>query len=194
MKKLIYALAVAISIQLVHAEDLSFAFEGDAQQRQRLASLQGAATPPEWHLTRWENSPALSKDALKGKIIVLDFWATWCGPCIASIPHNNEILKKYKDDVVFIGVCHPEGSENMKGVIQTQGIKYPVAVDADGKTIKAYRVNGYPDYYIVDRDGSLVVADCSNSKVEQVLSKLLKKPVTQASEAIGAKTAPQPQR
>jgi cytochrome c biogenesis protein CcmG/thiol:disulfide interchange protein DsbE len=48
-------------------------------------------------------------------------------------------------------------------------------VDKDGETIEAYKVDGYPDYFIIDRDGTLAVADCANDKVEAVLEKLLQK-------------------
>lgn len=157
------------------AEDLSFAYEGDAAKRSRLASIQGAKQPPAWHLEAWMNSEALTLERLEGKIVVLDFWATWCGPCLRAIPHANAIHQKYGEEVVFIGVCHPRGSEEMKATVEEKGIQYPVAIDPDGKTIKAYGVNGYPDYYIIDRDGTLVVADCANSQVEKVIERLLAK-------------------
>ncbi|MEM7792147.1 MAG: TlpA disulfide reductase family protein [Verrucomicrobiota bacterium] len=175
MKTVLILLIIISTIQLSYAQDFSFSFEGDAAKRERLTSLQDNASPPEWKLSGWQNSSPLSLEELKGKIIVLDFWATWCGPCIASIPHTNQIHEKYKNDVVIIGVCHPKGSEKMNDVAKEYSISYPIAVDKSGDTIRTYKVNGYPDYYIFDRTGKLVVADCSNSKVDEVLTKLINK-------------------
>jgi thiol-disulfide isomerase/thioredoxin len=129
---------------------------------------------PALQVTGWLNGKPVTLASLKGKIVVLDFWATWCGPCIASIPHNNELAAKYKDQgVVFIGVCHPRGVEKMAETVRQHGLKYPTAKDPRGATIKAYGVNSYPDYYIIDQKGILRVADCQNDKVEEVIGKLL---------------------
>ena len=167
--------ALLMSVSIVQATDLSFAFEGSEKQRERLSELQGSSELPALSVTNWVNSAELKIADLKGKIVILDFWATWCGPCIRSIPHANKIHEKYKDDVVFIGVCHPRGSEKMKDMVASKGIKYPVAIDPDSKTINAYKVNGYPDYYIIGKDGKLLVADCKNGSVDAVLEKLLAK-------------------
>lgn len=161
-------------IQSVTAQDLSFALEDDESQRSRLKDLQGSKSPPALSLSGWQNSQELTLEKLKGKIVILDFWATWCGPCIASIPHNNEIFERYKKDVVLIGICHPEGSDRMNDVVKSRSIKYPVAIDTNGSTIGSYKVNGYPDYYVLDKSGTLVAADCANTKVVDVIDALLK--------------------
>lgn len=156
------------------ADDFDAFREGSAEQRGRLAKIEGK-TAPDFKLADWIGSDPKTLADLKGKIVVLDFWATWCGPCIASIPKNNELAAKYADDVVFIGVCHPRGAEKMAATVKNKGIKYPVAADPDGKAGNAYKVNGYPDYYIIGRDGKLLVADCANSKVGDVLKVLVGK-------------------
>jgi hypothetical protein len=69
----------------------------------------------------------------------------------------------------------------MKDTVTAKGIKYLVAADVDEKTVKAYKVNGYPDYYFIDRAGNLRIADCKNASVEDAIQALLAEGEAQAS-------------
>ena len=173
MKRLLFLLTLALAGSSVADSDFKAFREGDAALRSRLEGLEGNPAP-ELKVTSWINSEATTLEKLKGKVIVLDFWATWCGPCISSIPHTNELAEKYKDKVVIIGVCHPRGGEKMADNVKEKGIKYPVCLDTDGATAKACKVNGYPDYYLIDATGKLVIADCANQSVEDAIKALLK--------------------
>jgi cytochrome c biogenesis protein CcmG/thiol:disulfide interchange protein DsbE len=172
MKKSFIPLAVSAAVFVfnlnLHAAEP--ALEG-SRVRAQLNKMQGQPAP-KLALKGWINSKPLTLEHLKGKIVVLDFWATWCGPCIASIPHTNEMMEQYAGKgVVFIGVCAKRGAEKMGDVVKERGIKYPVAVDTG--TNAAYKANSYPDYYIIDRNGVLRWADIANRDVEKAIKILL---------------------
>ena len=150
----------------------SYLYENDFA-RQSVLEERFATQPPRLAASNWINSSPLTMEQLKGKVVVLDFWATWCGPCIASIPKNNSLAKKYKDDVVVIGVCHDRGAERMAEVVRSRGITYPVCHDVGNTTIDSFMVNGYPDYYVFDRQGRLRIADCRNDAVEAAIKLLI---------------------
>ena len=171
LPSLVVAFAIlCISSALASAADAP-ALEGE--KRSELDALQGKPAPP-LVVQNWINSKPQTLGELKGKIVVLDFWATWCGPCIKSIPHTNELLKKYADKgVVIIGVCAKRGAEKMAETVKKHTIEYPVAADTTGATVEAYKVNSYPDYYIIDRKGNLRWADFANRDLEKAIQILL---------------------
>ncbi len=147
--------------------------EGSGDRRTQLDAMEGNDAPA-LEVSGWVNGETVTLADLKGKVVLVDFWATWCGPCIASIPKNNALAEKYKDQgLVVIGVCHQRGGEKMQAVVQDKGIKYATAVDTEGKTVATYKVDSFPDYYLIDRQGKLRIADCKNGNVEEAVKLLL---------------------
>ena len=139
------------------------------KQRAEVDAMQGKPAPP-LKLNYWMNTKPLKPEDLKGKIVVVDFWATWCGPCLKSVPHNNALAKKYADKgVIFLGVCATKGGEKMPATVKQHRIAYPTAVDINGATFAAFKADGYPDYYIIDRDGTLLWGDIVNSDIDKAI-------------------------
>ncbi|MBR5979105.1 MAG: TlpA family protein disulfide reductase [Verrucomicrobia bacterium] len=112
-------------------------------------------------ISEWVKGSAV--DVTDGKnVYVVEFWATWCGPCRNTIPHLTELQKKYKDQgVVFVGVSS-EKAEDVKPFVQEMGDKmdYNVAVDKDDATDKAYMAaygqGGIPCAFIINKESQVV--------------------------------------
>lgn len=141
------------------------------------AELGDAAKPLD--IQEWVKGSAVNLADGKGKTIyVVEFWATWCPPCRASIPHLTELQKKFKDKgVVFIGVSD-EKSDVVKKFVEKMGDKmdYTVAIDA-GKTsegyMQAFGINGIPHAFIVDKDGNIAWEGHPMAGLDKVLDEII---------------------
>jgi peroxiredoxin len=90
------------------------------------------------------------------------------------VPKLKKLYSKYKDKgLVVIGVHTKSAGDKMPDFVKAQGINYPVALDADGKTIAAFKVDSFPDYYLIDKKGNLRVADLQNGDLDRALKVLL---------------------
>ena len=156
----------------------SLTWDDEPAQRASHAALEGKPMPS-LDLSQWINGEVKPAD-LKGKVVVFDFYATWCGPCMAAIPHNNELLKEYGDKgLVIVGVCTSSGGqEQFAANAQAKGIHYPAARDAQEKSEKAWAVHYYPTYAVVDRKGIVRAIGLQPQNVEDVVKKLLAEPVS----------------
>ena len=95
----------------------------------------------------------------QGSVIVIERWATWCPPCVSSIPHLNKLYQKYsqqKDDVHFIGVTSETGVEpQLREFMAKHKMAYPVGVDTAGVVAAGYPSSGIPNATIVGRNGKV---------------------------------------
>lgn len=139
-------------------------------------AMEGKA-PPTIQAVSWSNSDALSWEALRGKVVVIDFWGVWCGPCRKALPKLQALDEKHREDgLVIIGIHTKEEAALGKKFVEAGNLAYPVAFDDDDKTAAAFRISGYPAYYAVDREGVLRFADFQDYELDGIVEKLLGEP------------------
>lgn len=128
------------------------------------------------------NGKNVSLSDFKGKVVLIDVWATWCGPCKQEIPHLKKLEEEMKGtDVVFLGVSVDEARNKQKWMdfIEKEGLG-GIQLFADGwsKITKDYRINGIPRFIVIDRKGNVVSFDAprpSNPMLKKMLETELKK-------------------
>jgi cytochrome c biogenesis protein CcmG/thiol:disulfide interchange protein DsbE len=125
--------------------------------------------PPKFEAEAWiGNQPDT-----RGKFVLIDFWATWCGPCRASIPHLNGLQSKFKDKLVIIGLTD-EPLNKVKAMKSPQ-IEYAVATDTQGRMLSAAQVRGIPHAMLIDPSGIVRFEGMPHYLNDQSLAKLIEK-------------------
>jgi thiol-disulfide isomerase/thioredoxin len=118
---------------------------------------------PALDVAGWLNTDGKSIDLkdLKGKPVVVEFWATWCPPCRDAIPHLNELHSKHADDgLVIAGIHNPSGADrgSVERFAKQHKMEFPIGLDKSGKVSEAYGVKGIPEAFVIDRGGKLIWA------------------------------------
>jgi thiol-disulfide isomerase/thioredoxin len=117
----------------------------------------------------------LSSDSLKGDIIVLDFWASWCAPCIYELPTMESIVTDYADlGVRVIGINLDRTESAFQSALETYGIGYEQVYDSDrGPIGDLYRIEGIPMTYIIDREGIIAARGLRGEALVAAIQELL---------------------
>ncbi|GAB1348183.1 TlpA disulfide reductase family protein [Ignavibacteriales bacterium] len=94
----------------------------------------------------------------KGKIVIVDFWATWCPPCVKGVPDLVELQKKYGDDLVVIGISVDDAATvgDVPGFLQAKNVNYPVAYYTNEVSQAYGGIESIPTSFIIDREGNIV--------------------------------------
>jgi len=127
----------------------------------------------------------------KGKVVVINFWATWCGYCVEEIPAFEKVYKEFgsnKKDVIILGVAGPKTKQNLNNVdvekdkiisfLNKNKITYPTLMDETGKSFDNYKVRALPMTYVINKDGYLegfVNGAITDEQLRKAINETLKK-------------------
>jgi thiol-disulfide isomerase/thioredoxin len=131
---------------------------------------------PTFEVTALDGSK-FNLDAMGGKVVLIDFWATWCGPCNEELPHMKKIAKEFAGEpLVIISVSWDSDAEKWKAFLEKNEMTWVQYRDADHKLSEAFGVEAIPHYFTIDSDGVLTAEMMgSGSDVEGKLKKLIAK-------------------
>lgn len=114
----------------------------------------GAPEAPAFTLERLDGKGELALSSLRGKPVVLNFWAAWCGPCKDEAPLLQEASERWRDEgVAFVGIDVKDFREDARAFVARYGITYPNVYDGKGSTVGRYGVTGFPETYFIDAEG-----------------------------------------
>jgi len=100
------------------------------------------------------NNKTVSLSAFRGKVVLLNFWATWCPPCRAEMPALNKLYRSLKQrGLVVIAVSTDRSMEHMKDFLEKNRVDFPVVFDANRTTARQYRVFSMPTTFLIDKNG-----------------------------------------
>jgi cytochrome c biogenesis protein CcmG, thiol:disulfide interchange protein DsbE len=113
-------------------------------------------TAPEFTLAGLDG-PAVTLSALRGQVVVVNFWASWCTECHEEQAALDATWQRYRDaGVVVVGIDFQDTTAGARDYVHQQGVSYPVVADTDSRTALSYGIRGIPETFLIDRSGKIV--------------------------------------
>jgi len=128
---------------------------GCTRERDETAAKAAGAVPAFTVMTL--SGGGFSLEDARGSVVVVNFWASWCGPCNIEAPVLEKVWGEYRDrGVRFIGIAVQDTRKDAEDFIARHSLSFPMALDADGRIMKAYKIYGIPKTVVIDSTGALV--------------------------------------
>ena len=121
-------------------------------------------------------SARVELERLRGRPVVMNFWASWCVPCRKEMPHLQAAHQRFGDRVSFVGVNHQDGRTPARDLLGQTGVTYPSGSDPEGKVASDYGLRGMPSTVFISAGGQIVASrtgELSRSELEDMIQNLL---------------------
>jgi uncharacterized protein (TIGR03435 family) len=118
------------------------------------------------------SKPSINLREAKGKILIIEFWGTWCGPCIPALEHLNELQQKFKEDILVVGISD-DTEERLNKFLLKRPVTIPLVADPMNKSAKYFQVKAYPQTFVADKNGKIIAITHPSEITEQRVKDLI---------------------
>jgi peroxiredoxin len=157
-------------------DKLVAAMEQQGAAKKIQSALKPGSAFPDFAVTSLDGQP-LSVAGLKGKYVMVDFWATWCGPCVAELPNVQKAYEKYHSKgFEIIGVSLDQDKDKLTSFIKEKNMPWAQYFDGLGwhnKLAEKYGIESIPATFLLDKEGKIVASDLRGEALDQTLGKAL---------------------
>jgi len=132
-------------------------------------------TAPDIQVAEWLSGELKGGNPFLRRVVILEFWATWCGPCRMTIPHMNALVEKYaRYDIIFVSMTD-ENREVVKKFMAETPMKAAVVIDKNQETERAYGIQSIPHMYVIDKNNVIQWEGHPQTMTEEAFGDLLAK-------------------
>ena len=147
---------------------------GSLKEREQLNALEGKF-PPALHATAWTSTDGEMKlEQLRGHVVLIEFWGTWCSACLKDLPRIRELHAKYREKGLMVITIHSTtDADNMEAYLAKNPFPWPNGSDLNDQTATAFAVARWPSRYLIDKQGKLRIANPLGEQLEDAIKLLI---------------------
>ncbi|MBM4380904.1 MAG: redoxin domain-containing protein [Deltaproteobacteria bacterium] len=147
---------VAPLVALAVVATVAFIFYTEKKRDPREAPYELVGEPaPTFTLRRLDTGAPLSFEQMRGRPVVVNFWASWCGPCRAEHGVLHWAAKTFGQQVQFVGIVYEDSEPKARAFLKANGVPFPEVVDPESRIARAYGVTGVPETFFIDSAGNI---------------------------------------